>query len=469
MSHSYQALLPLVLAATVLGSGCALGKVVDDGPQHLSEMSSIGKVLQNAGSRSVHILYVHGMEATGSGDSLVLQSGICEILKDCTLPSSAVRDYADSGVFQNGAAPPPLEYMGKPVWSTPEEWSASAPFVDHYVITRSHGGPIVVDEINWWPLVFSIKCSAIISSEAQLAGPEASFLGLCSAPTQADPQSSGRFKNYQWMSPQDAATLKAMPRRGAWVNRSLKNTILDWGVSDAFLVVGSMRTLFQEGMRQLFVKTARFRSNGTKNNDWIGELQNPQGLDREFVVVSHSLGSYLVFSTLNMNQPSPVPQNLADQSSGNSDTQDAAAQYILERTSLVYFFANQVALLELADVETPAPAKPAASTPLAAPAASAPSQPKAALSKRIARWGDLRQKFKQRIGGAESIAPQQPEIFAWSDPSDLLNWHVPPIANVKVDNLYVRNTWWHWLIASPTAAHGNYAKNKDVLKIMIGQ
>ena len=171
MFHPFHVLLASALAATFLTSGCALGKVVDDGPQHLNEMSSIGKVLQSAGSRPVHILYVHGMDATSSADSVVFQKGICQILKDCTLPSSAERDYADSGVFQPGSAPPPFEYMSNPVWSNAEEWSASAPFVDHYVITRTHGGPIVVDEINWWPLVFPLKCRNMITGEAQLAGP----------------------------------------------------------------------------------------------------------------------------------------------------------------------------------------------------------------------------------------------------------------------------------------------------------
>ena len=255
-----------------------------------------------------------------------------------------------------------------------------------------------------------------------------------------------------------------MPRRGALINRDLKNSILDWGVSDAFMVVGSMRTLFQEAMRQLFVKTARFRSNGDRNSDWIQQLQNPQGIDREFIVVSHSLGSYLVFSTLNINQPAATPHTVTNESAGNPETQDAAAQYILERTSLIYFFANQVALLELAEVDMPAAAN--AVSPQTAQVQPQP-QPKAALSKRITRWSDLRRKFKQRVSPAEA-APQLPEIFAWSDPSDVLTYHVPPIADIKVDNLYVRNTWWHWLFADPSTAHGNYAENKEVLKVMMG-
>jgi hypothetical protein len=462
MPHPFQSLLALLLAASVFSRGCVLGKVTEGGPQHLSEMSSIGQVLQRAGSHSVHILYVHGMDATGPQDSLIFQKGICEILKDCTSGSTVQRDYADGGIFQSGSAPPSFAYMGNPVWANAEEWSASAPFVDHYVITRAQGGPIVVDEINWWPLAFPLKCRSIVSGEAQLAGPDSTLLKLCATPTQKNANNPDRFDRYQWLSPRQAATLEAMPHRGALVNRNLKNSILDWGVSDAFMVVGSMHTLFREAMRQLFVKTARFHSKGAPNGEWIQQLQNPQGIDREFIVVSHSLGSYLVFSTLNVNEAGATPQNIESDSADNPETQDAAAQYILERTSLVYFFANQVALLELADVAVPAATPVSAQTAQIQPQATA----KAALSRRISHWNKLRQNFGARaVPGA---APQPAEIFAWSDPSDVLTWLVPPIDNVKVDNLYVRNTVWHWLFADPSTAHGNYASNKDVLRVMMG-
>jgi hypothetical protein len=50
----------------------------------------------------------------------------------------------------------------------------------------------------------------------------------------------------------------------------------------------------------------------------------------------------------------------------------------------------------------------------------------------------------------------------------LLSWYVPAIEGLVIDNLYVRNTWWHWLFANPSSAHDNYDKNKTVLRIMLG-
>jgi hypothetical protein len=137
-----------------------------------------------------------------------------------------------------------------------------------------------------------------------------------------------------------------------------------------------------------------------------------------------------------MGQPASPLQNDAANAK-----EDAAAEYILERTSLVYFFANQVPLLELASMGGPKPAETA--------------QAPGALSAQLKKWRTLRQ-----------AKPAQ--VIAWSDPSDLLSWYVPPIEGLVIDNLYVRNSWWHWLFANPSSAHDNYDKNKTVLKIMLG-
>ena len=225
-----------------------------------------------------------------------------------------------------------------------EEWNASDPFVDHYALRRTNAGPIVVDEINWWPLVFPLKCRSMMTDETRLAGPSPIFLDLCSEAQEADASNPGRFKTYTWITPVEAQKLKSAPRRGAMFNRGMKTAILDWGFSDAMMAVGSMHDVFREGMRQLFLKSVQFNADGSKSNNWEQQLlKDPHGIDREFVVVSHSLGSYLVFSTLNMGQHESVLEDAHILSSRiGASTEDEAAQYILERTSLVYFFANQI-------------------------------------------------------------------------------------------------------------------------------
>ncbi len=462
-TRSCQILFALSLIAGVLGIGRADGKVIDDGPQKLSQISSIGESLRNAGQRPIHILYVHGIGATSAGGSQMFQKAICRFLKDCTAPAAPVgRDYADAGEFANGTEPPAFEFMGRPVWRSKEEWNASDPFVDHYVLQRSDGAPIVVDEINWWPLVFPLKCRAMLNGETRLAGPNSTLLNLCSQTQELDPSSLGRFRAYTWISPQDAKKQESAQPRGALFNRWLKTSILDWGFSDAMMAVGSMHGLFREGMRQLFLKSVRFRANGSETNEWEQQLKNPHGIDREFIVVSHSLGSYLVFSTLNMDRQRAVPPDATAPSASGAATEDAAAQYILERTSLVYFFANQVPLLELANVRGPDAAEPAPGEALAPGAASS------AFNLLMMRWKNLRETFARRRSGAEEFNAKLPQVVAWSDPSDLLSWRLPAMEGLMITNLYVRNTGWHWIIANPAAAHGNYATNKEVLRVMLG-
>ena len=54
---------------------------------------------------------------------------------------------------------------------------------------------------------------------------------------------------------------------------------------------------------------------------------------------------------------------------------------------------------------------------------------------------------------------------ARNDPSDVITFRVPKIGNVDVVN--VKNaTRWFGLFESPGAAHGSYAKNKQVMRVM---
>ena len=462
MNRPHKVLLAVSLIAGVGGNLLAQVKTPDDASQ--SQVSSIGASLRNArsaGQRPVHILYIHGIGATEAGDSRTLQKSICAYLNDC-IPKKptadpVATDYAEGGEFEYGAKPPALEYMGQPVWANSEEWNASAPFVDHYVLRRSQGGPIVVDEINWGPLVFSLKCRQIMAGETELAGPDKTLLNLCSK-REKDAHNPIRFRYYPWIDAADATKLEARRPKGALFNRSLKTGLLDWGFSDAIMAVGPMRALFREAMRQLFAKSASFNADGSETNEWERQLTE-HGTDREFIVVSHSLGSYLVFSTLEdqkcalpTDAPTP-PQSGA--ATPESATEDRATEYVLERTSLVYFLANQVPLLELATLGRPRPAGSAQTNGPTAPAAAG------ALSAPMRCWSNLPRTFGDR------------HVIAFSDPSDLLSWQLPETNGLTMDGLtienrYVRNALWHWLIARPGVAHIDYAKNKQVLRVMLG-
>jgi hypothetical protein len=76
-----------------------------------------------------------------------------------------------------------------------EGWNASAPFVDHWEFLRKDTAPtIYLDEINWWPLVFAVKCRQIVAQDAELVGPSDALIKKCSS-LKADKE-PGRFISY---------------------------------------------------------------------------------------------------------------------------------------------------------------------------------------------------------------------------------------------------------------------------------
>jgi hypothetical protein len=401
---------------------------------------SLADSLNRANNTQLHIFYVHGMAAPGPNysDSEDLRKSICKYLKDCQSLAGEFdsREYADRYVFVPDSSAPLLFYLGQQIWksreggSPSEGWNAAAPFVDHYKLTRHAAAQtIYVDEINWWPLVFAAKCRQIVAQDAALVGPGEKYIKACSTLIE-DEKHPKRFVSYPWIEPSEAQKLNALPAKSARINRSVKNYVLDWGFTDAVLSLGQTRAYLVEGIHQLIEKSVDVDAQGVR-----GDAVVPAS-NQEFVIVSHSLGSYLIFSAL----------DLPADDSGSLPPWKQKLQTVLGHTSIVYFLANQLRLLELANLEN----------------AVGPN-----IVQHLNTWGRLRAQYQ-----ASSAVPirgdARPQLIAWSDPSDLLSWSVPDIATVQVKNLYVKNaTHWFWLIENPASAHGNYDRNARVVKEML--
>ena len=347
-----------VLISIFLCGISAQAKVTADTKDALSQLTSIGDALDAAGQHPVHVLYVHGINEVGAGDSALLRESICARLKLCA-PSDwkkAGVEFADKGEFADNVQPPGLDYLGSPIWNNAEEWHAAAPFVVHWVVhLRHHPAVLVVDELNWWPVALAIKCRRIVANEANVAGASRELLQVCSEQSAQDPDKSGRF--FAWISPEQAKKLAAIRPHSVLINRSLKNGLVDWGLSDVLLSVGPMGGILRDGLRQLMAKSAAFDPNtasaegsgAEERYDWRGQLHGKNVMDQEFVGVTHSLGSYLYFNTLSVD--SSKPGQTAAEIARQAAEKDAV-QYIFERTSKVYFFANQLEMLEITNLET---------------------------------------------------------------------------------------------------------------------
>jgi hypothetical protein len=464
-------LLALV-SLVAFGVAATTSALAQDDRASLKDLESIGSALSSPDHRPVHIVYVHGINQVGAGDSETLRNAICDKLRLCNKNDWKYvgSDFPDKGEFAPDSYPPQLKYLGNDIWKTRDEWWRAAPFVAHYVIRlRGYSSPLVVDEINWWPLVLALKCEYVVRGEASLAGPNKDLLHVCSQKSKQDPHDLGRF--YPWLSETEADQLAKMPARAALINRDLKNGLVDWGFSDAMIGVGPLARIIRDGLRQLMIKSASFDPNGIDASarmryDWKSQFRSGNATDQTFIGVTHSLGSYLFFNTFNLETPplqaaAELP-HAAESLQQEHAEEDGAIQYIFERMPIIYFFANQLLLLEFTNLEFAGIAGEAG-----APAKTATAPSARRFNALVSRWSQYRQQYEKRIGGANSVPPREAHIVAWSDPGDLLTWLVPQVSDVQVVNLQVRNAIrWFWLFESPLGAHDNYAQNRAVLRVM---
>jgi hypothetical protein len=480
-----RACIVALLSVSCMGSIPAHAKVIEDVPGSLKGLQTVWDALNTADQRPVHLLYMHGINSLGSDDSQSFRDSICKIAHLCEGDwENAGTEYPDYGPYALNATPPALQYLGVPIWTSDNdaaEWRASAPFVTHYVVRlRGHNAILVVDEINWWPLVLKLKCQRIVPGDARLAGPNLSLLSFCSLLNKDDPDNPKRFTQYQWITGQQATDLGHLPNRAALINRELKTGLEDWGFSDVFLGVGPLRPVLEEGLRQLIAKSAAFDPSvgagttsvhkGRPVYNWQEHLVSGKSDDQVFVAVTHSMGSFLLLDSLDLDTANRAKVAPRSQQARQDSAEDEALQYVAERTALIYFFANQVPILELANLKTDSNSVLPAIGMDTSPDPEAAQTPTPSQTELISRWAQLHAAFEQRVHPNDAVAQPKIQVVAFSDPSDLLTWRVPKLRDVDVVNLYVQNgVHWFWLLESPTAAHDNYANNKDVIHVMFGK
>jgi hypothetical protein len=427
------------------------------------QVVSIGDALRHRGVEPLHILYMHGIGANGAGDSELLRESICSHAKQylgtrCTTKEGdrTGREYVDQGEFADGHAPADVDYMGAPMWATAEEWQAAAPFVDHYLIRLENGQSILVDELNWWPLVFAAKCQHMIPNETFLAGSldgkNDNFLKLCSQPARHDRFDNKRFDTYDWVHAPGGLDPNSSPANHAVAaNRWAKVQIMDWNFSDALLGVGPLEGHLVEAIRQLLVKCVKTGEAETRS--LTGRPPSPSPSGGDFITITHSLGSFLMFSALHTGyEPKGISLSEAE-----IQERQAALNQILGRLSQAYFFANQIPLLELAKLSS--------------------SRNSTFLD--LSSWRDARRDAVQ-----DSTQPLG-QIVAWGDVNDLLTWYlgkdfrewqnpVDPKAHAEqrffIKDYPVKNspTWYFLgLLEWPESAHDDYAKNPAVIRALL--
>jgi hypothetical protein len=414
--------LPWGIAILAMAHGVAQSSGVrPDDPDTLKKTVSLGELIAADPQRTVHIVYVHGMRADGTGASDEFRKGMCRYVSGLCPKGSAPEK--ETRPLPLGAVPA-ATYLNQPIWRSGDEWQASTPFVYRYTYRRANAAPIVVDEVNWWPLLFPAKCRFIVYPEIDLSGIDEKHIELCAR---------GDAPYYPWLTPTERDTALShhpVSGGGAWANAVAKQQIMNWGLTDAALVLGPLRQYFRQALNLAF--------------DYATQFEGKDLDAQEFVVISESLGSFVVLDAF-----------------GNLDS--TAAQRVGARTADLYFLANQYSLLQLGRIDGLTHEGPGGK--LGAPI---PGDSPVDL---LLRWAQTGHAVSP--GGKFGVAPRLKQVIAFSDPSDLLTFPVPKLKDKNgsdiawVVNVYDRNEWsFLRLFANPMNAHTGHAGNDGVLKVI---
>lgn len=433
----YLLLLTSVLVLMVVVPAAQAGTPVPRNEGDLERTTTLGDLLKPGEPGKVdrtnfHIIYVHGMRAHGGGQSAELRTALRKYQR--WEPSSEV----PSGE-RIPLAKPRSAFVGEiELWRKAEDWQASLPFIQRYAFRRGEQS-LTVHEVNWWPLLFPLKCRMLLMREHDLAGSDPELLELC----------SGKRQGYHpWISPKEMEALSTKPPRsggGARINAHLKRQFVDWGFADAVIALGPMQTLLRQAVDASF---ARVEASADPSDT--------------VVVVTESLGSFVLLDAYDKGLP------------GVTAT--------LKKSDYLFFFANQFALLELGRI-TLEPQKADRQTKVSDskegdgaielhPANRSETLVSGSPLRALERWaGESKDSDEPPAtpGPAQLTRPGPPkQVVAFNDPSDALTFDLPCIKGVNIINLYVRNTpSWLGLFALPGPAHRGGLENKHLLRWLL--
>jgi hypothetical protein len=400
--------------------------LIETGPDPLSDTASLGQIIAASADEPVHILFVHGLRTGDRGASNIFRANLTARLTDILVGTEPAKTQLTHRL--DVGPRPGLTFMGQPIWSEDAAW-ALGPFVDRYEYARKTGGhAIIVDEVNWWPLALPLRCRALLEPEAYLAGADAPNLRLCAA-VDKDGRPLNDGIHYPFLAKPELDKLLALKPPGgggAWANTLLKHQLVDWGLSDAAIALGPMKHYLCAAMDQAF--------------SYAADRDKRQKRPGTFVVVAESLGSFIVFDAY---------------ARGHGSVRE-----VLDDTGYLYFFANQLALMELGRLNEVNPRPPSWRTLFGRAKSPAPAM---SLHGALTAWSGQGRRSPGPNAGAACK-----QIIAFNDPSDALTFRVPRIDGLTVVNVYDRNEvdLLH-LAANPMTAHIGHSANPRVLDLML--
>ncbi len=216
------------------------------------------------------------------------------------------------------------------------------------------------------------------------------------------------------------------------INGAIKRDVIDDGLCDAVLYVGSYGEVMRRAVKMALCE---FLDGRFANDDCAA----PASSRTPVAFIAESLGSSMLFDGIEALRKTPARQSM------------------LERTQLLFMFANQLPLLQLSDV------KPTSAT-FQAQASLAP------VASKLDRFLRSRMAARQAVVGGAPAAQAPIEVVAFTDPSDLLSYpleHDNAPNDQVINVIYPVATRWLGLFANPLKAHTGYDSDAKVLSLVV--
>lgn len=267
------------------------------------------------------------------------------------------------------------------------------------------------------------------------------------------------------------------PYRRLMVNRLVKEGTLDMSLSDAVLYMGSYGPKIERAVAEVMCRLTSTKTyESTERCEWpaLDALER-----RQFVFMTHSLGSRIVYDTLlELMRVSLRPHTAPVFDPNYLDQAEPIAEEIIGHTAAVYMFANQLPLVGLANEDVTARSdeapKPliAFEAYVAALALARDRAARTAVTAQSSHCPDPLICFareRSRLVKSRDAHAGTLEIVAFSDPNDLLSYPIPSWYvrddlqfDMHITNVSVQNAT-HWLIFEwPQDAHDGYFTQADV-------
>jgi hypothetical protein len=313
-------------------------------------------------------------------------------------------------------------------------------------------------EITWSPLTSWLK-TAQVGYDSPSVFP---------APNAPNP-------NCIWTQQANDHTTLAPPPRVS-LNRDIKEDVLDRELADALIYTSPYGKTIRRGVAEVLCHVLIPGQPNDQHCIWPG-TQHPQMQlvsKPAYIFVTHSLGSRMVFDTLNeLARSADEDHPLIPHAAG--DTRPLA-NAVIDNTRVIYMQANQITLLSLGivpcDAYSGGPQQRLILEREQGIKLTSNCEPARADSTRPTTANTPSTEPPNATGTGKTL-----HLVAFNDANDLLSWHLPrwyalpldhdPTRSWTFSNVFVQNAP-HILdfVESPIPAHDNYFINGDVWDVI---